>query len=49
MNNFGFFQIIKIYAETTLLLEGQLYHKDSLTKPNKTLEGLNLQKFDQIV
>ena len=44
MGIFGFFHLIKNYAESTLLIDRNLYHKKPLTQPNKVLEELNLQK-----
>ena len=44
MGHFGFFQLIKNYAETTLLIDKKLYHRKPLLQLNKVYEGLNLQK-----
>ena len=44
VGHFGFFQLIKNYAENTSLIDKKIYHKKPLTQPNKVLEELNLQK-----
>ena len=43
MGHFGFFQLIKNYAENLCYLMKNIYHKKPLTQPNKVLEGLNLR------
>ena len=45
MGHFGVFQLIKNYAEATLVIdEKYIYHKKPVTQPSKVPEKLNLQK-----
>ena len=47
MGYFGFFQLIKNYAETTLLIEKKIISQEASHAVQQSLRRLNLQKVAQ--
>ena len=44
MGQFGFFQLIKNYAETTLLIDTKIISHEASYAAQQDQQGLNLQK-----
>ena len=49
MGHFGFFHLIKNYAETTLLIDKKIISQEVSYTAQQSLRGLNLHKLAQIV
>ena len=47
MGHFAFFQLIKNYAETTLLIDKKYISQEASHTANKAIEDLNLRKLVQ--
>ena len=49
MGHFGFFQLIKNYAETTLLIDMKIISQEASYAAQQSLTRVKFQKFAQIV